>query len=187
MMSTKDVDILWDIRRKLTIVTDSDSNPDGMLGIIRKADRSFETVRSEDFRAVNRNGYMVDLIKPLPKKIMQKELDRIGGPGDLKAIEIRNLHWFISSPKFTQIVIGDDGMPAPMIVPDPLAFALHKFWLSNQDDREPIKKQRDRGQAIAVGKLVVEHLPQYRFDAPELRMFPLEVVQKATELFDLSF
>jgi hypothetical protein len=187
MMSTKDVDILWDIRRKLTIVTDSDSNPDGMLGIIRKADRSFETVRSEDFRAVNRNGYMVDLIKPLPKKIMQKELDRIGGPGDLKAIEIRNLHWFISSPKFTQIVIGDDGMPAPMIVPDPRAFALHKFWLSNQDDREPIKKQRDRGQAIAVGKLVVEHLPQYRFDAPELRMFPLEVVQKATELFDLSF
>jgi hypothetical protein len=184
MMSTKDVDILWDIRRKLTLVMDSDSKSDGLLGIIRKADRSFEAVRSEDFRAVNRDGYMVDLIKPLPKKIMQKERDRIGGPGDLKAIEIRNLHWLISSPKFTQIVIGDDGMPAPMIVPDPRAFALHKFWLSNQDDREPIKKKRDRGQAIAVGKLVVEHLPQYRFDASELRMFPLEVVQEATQLFD---
>jgi hypothetical protein len=36
-----------------------------------------------------------------------------------------------------------------------------------------------------VGKLVVEHLPQYRFDASELRMFPLEVVQKAMELFKL--
>jgi hypothetical protein len=185
MMSTKDVDILWDIRRKLTLVADSDSKPDGLLGIIRKADRSFEAVRSEDFRAVNRDGYMVDLIKPLPKKIMQKELDRIGSPGDLKAVEIRNLHWLISSPKFSQIVIGDDGMPAPMIVPDPRAFALHKFWLSNQDDREPVKKKRDRGQAIAVGKLVVEHLPQYRFDASELRMFPLEVVQKAIELFKL--
>ena len=187
MMSTKDVDILWDIRRKLTLVTDSESKPGGLLGIIRKADRSFEAVRSGDFRAVNRDGYMVDLIKPLPKKIMQKALDRIGGPGDLKTVEIRNLHWLISSPKFTQIVIGDDGMPAPMIVPDPRAFALHKFWLSNQDDREPVKKKRDRGQAIAVGKLVVEHLPQYRFDASELRMFPLEVVQKAIELFGLSF
>lgn len=185
MMSTKDVDILWDIRRKLTLVTDSNSKPDGLLGIIRKADRSFEAVRSGDFRAVNRDGYMVDFIKPLPKKIMQKEPVRIGGPGDLEADEIRNLHWLISSPKFTQIVIGDDGMPAPMIVPDPRAFALHKFWLSSQDDREPVKKQRDRGQAIAVGKLVVEHLPQYRFDASELRMFPPEVVQKATELFDL--
>ena len=100
MMSTKDVDILWDIRRKLTLVTDSDSKPDGLLGIIRKADRSFEAVRSGDFRAVNRDGYMVDFIKPLPKKIMQKEPMRIGGPGDLEAIEIRNLHWLISSPKF---------------------------------------------------------------------------------------
>jgi len=186
MMSTKDVDILWDIRRKLMLVTDSESKPDGLLGIIRKADRSFEAVRSGDFRAVNRDGYMVDLIKPLPKKIMQKELDRIGGPGDLKAVEIRNLHWLISSPKFTQIVIGDDGMPAPMIVPDPRAFALHKFWLSSQDDREPIKKQRDRGQAIAVGKLVVEHLPNHRFDASELRMFPLEVVKEAIQLFESS-
>jgi hypothetical protein len=66
MMSTKDVDILWDIRRKLTLVTDSESKPDGLLGIIRKAARSFEAVRSGDFRAVNRDGYMVDLIKPLP-------------------------------------------------------------------------------------------------------------------------
>lgn len=185
MMSTKDMDILWDIRRKLMLATDSAGKPDGLLDIIRKADRSFEAVRSGGFRAVNRDGYMVDLIKPLPKKIVQKEPMRFGGPGDLEAVEIRNLHWLISSPKFTQIVIGDDGMPAPIIVPDPRAFALHKFWLSSQDDREPIKKQRDRGQAIAVGKLVVEHLPQYRFDASELRMFPLEVVQQATELFDL--
>lgn len=186
MMSTKYVDILWDTRRKLTLVKDSDDNPDGLLDIIRKADRSFEAVRSGDFRAVNRDGYMVDIIKPLPKKIMEKEPMRIGGPGDLEAVEIRNLHWLISSPKFSQIVIGDDGMPAPMIVPDPRAFALHKFWLSSQDDREPVKKQRDRGQAIAVGKLVVEHLSQYRFDASELRMFPLEVFQKAIELFDRS-
>lgn len=186
MMSTKDVDILWDTRRKLTLVMDSAGKPDGLLDIIRKADRSFEAVRAEGFRAVNRDGYMVDLIKPLPKKIMKKEPMRIGGPGDLKAVEIRNLHWLISSPKFAQIVIGDDGMPAPMIVPDPRAFALHKFWLSSQDDREPVKKQRDRGQAIALGRLVIEHLPQYRFDASELRMFPLEVVQKATELFDLQ-
>jgi len=77
-------------------------------------------------------------------------------------------------------------MPEPMIVPDSRAFSLHKFWLSNQDDREPIKKNRDRGQAIAVGKLVVEHLPQYRFDASELRMFPLEIVQKTIELFKLT-
>ena len=186
MMSTKDVDILWDTRRKLTLVTNSNRKPDGLLGIIRKADRSFELVRSGDFRAVNRDGYMVDLIKPLPKKIMEREPIRIGDAEDLKAVEIRNLYWLISSPKFEQIVIGDDGRPSPITVPDPRAFALHKFWLSKQDDREPVKKQRDHGQSKAVGKLVIEHLPQYRFEASELRMFPLEVFQKATEFFDLS-
>jgi hypothetical protein len=186
MMSTKDMDILWDTRSKLTLVMNSDSQPDGLLGIIRKADRSFEAIRSGDFRAVNRDGYMVDLIKPLPKKFMKNESMRIGGANDLKAVEIRNLHWLISSPKFQQIVIGDDGMPTPMIVPDPRSFVLHKFWLSSQDDREPVKKQRDREQAMAGGKLVIEYLPQYRFEASELRMFPLEVVQKAIELFHRS-
>jgi len=58
-------------------------------------------------------------------------------------------------PKITQIVIRDDDRPAPMIVPDPRAFALNKFWLSNQDDREPVKKHRNRGQAITMGKLVL--------------------------------
>ncbi len=84
---------LWNKRRKLTLVKVSESKPYGLLGIICKANRSFEAVRSENFRAVNRNGYMVDLIKPLPKKIMPKEPMRIGGPGDLEAVEIRNLQW----------------------------------------------------------------------------------------------
>lgn len=77
-------------------------------------------------------------------------------------------------------------MPEPMIVPDSRAFALHKFWLSNKTIVNLSKKNRDRGQAISVGKLVVEHLPQYRFDASELRMFPLEIVQKTIELFKLT-
>ena len=41
---------------------------------------------------------------------MQKEPVRFGGPGDLEAVEIRNLHWLISPPKFSQIVIGEDAI-----------------------------------------------------------------------------
>jgi len=73
-----------------------------------------------------------------------------------------------------------------MIVPDLYAFALHNFWLSSQYDREPVKKQRDWGQAIAMGKLVIEHLPQYRFDASELRMFPIELFKEGISLLDLK-
>jgi hypothetical protein len=41
-------------------------------------------------------------------------------------------------------------MPAPMIVPGPRVFALHKFWLSHQDEREPISAE-DRQQIKNAG------------------------------------
>ncbi len=66
-----------------------------------------------------------------------------------------------------------------MVVPDPRAFALHKVWLSEQQEREPVKKQRDVRQGIAVSSLVIQYLPQYCFKTTELRMFPQDVVQAA--------
>lgn len=181
IMETKDMDILWDIRPKLTLLADDETEPGGLLTLLRKTDRSFELSSSQRFRAVNRHGYIVDLIKAEPKKVMTGEPRRMGGPGDLEAIEIRNLHWLLNSPKFSQVVIGDDGYPSEMAVPDPRAFVLHKFWLSGQTDREPIKKQRDRDQAMGVARLVIQHLPQYAFKRSDLKMFPKQVVKEAQQ------
>lgn len=179
LTTTRDMDILWDIRPKLTLAADNDTGLGGLLDILRKADRSFELCKPRSFQAVNRDGYMVDLIKAEPKKVLVKERKRMGGPGDLEAIEIRNLQWLLSSPKFSQIVIGNDGHPAVMAAPDPRVFALHKFWLSGQLDREPMKKQRDQDQGLAVARLVIKYLPQYPFKRSELRMFPNEVIKDA--------
>jgi hypothetical protein len=123
---------------------------------------------------------MVDLLKSEPKPAHRLETRRMGTNGDMEAAEIRNLQWLVSSPKFTQGVIGDDGYPATMVAPDPRAFALHKLWLSRQADREPIKRRRDRNQAIAVCRLVLQHLPHLRFQPAELKMFPKSVVSAAT-------
>ena len=128
---------------------------------------------------------MVDLIKPMPRNALRRgEPSTLGESGDLVATEIRNLQWLVSSPKFSQVVIGQDGYPALMIVPDPRAFALHKPWMSEQMDREPVKKVRDRDQAVAVAKLVLQYLPQYRFNASELRMFPRDVVQSGERVVE---
>ena len=179
IMATRDMDILWDIRSKLTLAANYKIEPGGLLDILRKSDRSFELSGSRPFQAVNQDGYMVDLIKAEPKKLMIKERRQMGGPGDLEAVEIKNLQWLLSSPKFSQVVIGSDGYPSAMTVPDPRAFALHKFWLSGQPDREPVKKKRDRDQGLAVTRLVIQHLPQYAFRKAELKMFPKEVLNKA--------
>jgi len=177
--ATGDLDILWDVRARLTLVADDDIVQTGLLDILRKADRSFELSGPRSFRAINRDGYMVDLIKSEPKHMLMQERTQMGGPDDLTAAEIRNLHWLISSPKIYQVVIGEDGFPAAMSAPDPRAFALHKLWLSKQENREAVKKQRDRDQAVAVANLVVKYLPQYKFKAAELRMFPQRLLAEA--------
>jgi hypothetical protein len=182
ILATRDMDILWDIRSRLRLAAGDDddgSATTGIIDILCKADRSFERVKSQGFRAINKDGYMVDLVKPEPKPIIKKERQRMGGDTDLKAVEIRNLQWLVSSPKFSQIVVGDDGYPAAMFCPDPRSFALHKIWLSEQPDRDPIKKKRDRHQGIAVAYLVSRYLLQHKFTASELRMFPKRVLDAA--------
>jgi hypothetical protein len=177
--TTEDLDILWDVRSRLTLVADNDVDQTGLLDILCKADKSFELSGPRSYRAVNREGYMVDLIKSEPKHMLKKERTQMGGSGDLRAAEIRNLHWLISSPKIYQVVIGQDGFPAAISAPDPRAFSLHKLWLSKQVNRQAVKKQRDHDQAIAVANLVVKYLPQYKFKASELRMFPKALLAEA--------
>jgi len=181
ILATRDMDILWDIRTRLNLAADDEQAEQGLLGLLRKADRSFDPVKRQAFRAVNKDGYMVDLIKPEPRSVFDSERRRMGASGDLEAAEIRNLQWLVSAPKLKQVVIGDDGYPAAMACPDPRAFALHKIWLSRQPDREPIKKKRDRHQALATAFLVSRYLPQYRFAAAELKMFPKTVFEMAVE------
>jgi hypothetical protein len=181
LMATQDIDILWDVRSKLQLHAGRRIDGSGLLSILKKADPSFELIRKRSFRAVNRKGYMVDLLKPEPRPVHLVEKRRMGANGDLEAEEIRNLQWLISAPKFTQGVIGDDGYPATLVASDPRAFALHKLWLSRQTDREPIKRRRDREQAIAVCRLVLQYLPHLRFQSEELRMFPKSVVAAATK------
>ncbi len=67
-------------------------------------------------------------------------------------------------------------------VPDPRAFSPHKIWLSEQPDREPVKKKRDRTQGLTVARLVVERLPQYPFKSSELRMFPMDLVHRVKNM-----
>jgi hypothetical protein len=178
--TTTDVDFMWDARTRLVFASDAtDIRKEGFIGLLRKVDPSFEAVQQRGFRIVNKRGFFVDLIKPAPPFWDRREPDRIGTEDSVWAAEIPSLKWLASSPKFTQVVIGDDGFPAAMVAPDPRAFALYKLWLSQQPDREPIKKQRDRLQAIAVAQAVIQRLPSHPFRENDLKAFPLEVIEQA--------
>ena len=180
LMATQDVDLLWDVRSRLQLNMVGRVGTESLLSILQEADSSFELIRKRSFRAVNRDGYMVDLLKPEPRPphLLERREMRPDG-GDLVAAEIRNLQWLLAAPKFAHHVIGEDGYPALMAAPDPRAFALHKLWVSRQADREAIKRSRDVEQAHAVCMLVLQHLPHLTFRPSEMRMFPKAVVQAA--------
>ena len=144
----------------------------GMLAILQKVDRSFAPLKQGGFRAVNKTGFYVDLVKQAPSPPRKAgEPERIAG-GDLTPSWLPNIKWLLSSEKFQSIVVGQDGLPAPMVSPDPRAFAVYKKWLSEQSEREPGKVRRDRQQAAATIALVREKFPHLPLDANAERMFP---------------
>lgn len=161
LLASGDVDLLYDVRRKLTL-TSNRLDGGGLLGLLKKADRSFELVRKRGFRAANAGQFMVDLIIA-PRQMHEAEPITFSAD-DLVASEVPGLQWLINSPKLDAVAVDEDGMPVPFRAPDPRAFALHKAWLSQQPERDPLKKPRDLAQARAVAQLVQELMPHLSLD-----------------------
>ena len=78
VMETADIDILWEARSRLTLA--ADIRGAGLIGLLRQADRSFEPAAARSFRPVNGTGFMVDLLKALPKDAIRDDARRSIGP-----------------------------------------------------------------------------------------------------------
>jgi hypothetical protein len=172
LLATVDVDLALDARRSLTLA--AALRPEGLLGLLRKVDRSFAIRRDGDFRAVNRDGFMVDLITPAPRDLRRRALPpRLGTAAeDLEAVEIDKLHWLVEAPRFAAVAIAENGLPVRMVAADPRFFAAHKLWLAEREDREPEKRGRDRLQAEAVAGLLAGALSSLPLDDGSLSQLP---------------
>ena len=182
--TTEDIDFLMDSRRALRLVADDTILPETLIDVLRTVDRSFQKSR-QTFRAVNRAGYLVDLIKPLRRPPWRPDRETVGAPDDdLRAASIAGLAWLESAPPFESMIIDERGMPLRMVAPDPRVFAAHKLWLSRQPDRQVAKRNRDAMQAQVVASLVRRQLLHLPYEAGELRMLPREVFDAARPLFE---
>jgi hypothetical protein len=180
LTTTADIDLLWDDRRRLTLAL-VDARAEGVLGLLKKVDHTFEA-RPGDFRAANDESYYVDLLRPMEKDELRTARMRLGEADDLEAGATTGLEWLINAPKFEQIVIGADGKPLFLSSIDPRVFALHKLWVSQRDDREPLKRRRDHVQARAVAAVAAQFLG-LRFDSRDLSAVPHHLVEAAPQLF----
>jgi hypothetical protein len=183
LTTTEDIDLLLDSRGGLTFSATEDIAERSVLRVLQKVDRSFQK-SLQTFRAVNKDGYLVDLIKPLRNPPWATDPDKIGSdPDDLTAAEIEGLSWHESAPSFEAMAIDEKGEPLRIVATDPRVWAAHKLWLSKRHDRAPLKKKRDEVQAHVVARLVAQYLPHLPFEQEQIRMLPKAVFDDAAPLF----
>jgi hypothetical protein len=172
-----------DSARRLTLAAARAIPLDHLLARLRQADRSFHTLPGEEFQAANKTGFLVRLKVP-PGLRTPTRTGRFDASLPVVPAESGDLMALLSAPKFSQVVIGKRGTTATMTVPDSRSLALHKLWLSQQDDREPARRHTDRVQAMALAELILRYLPQYDFFSSQLRLFPPEVARYAHGLVE---
>lgn len=170
LLTTGDADLILDPRRRLKL-SFAGIRHEGVLALLQRVDSTFR-LDSRGYRAVSRNGFYIDLIRPQSADpLADRSSGRLGPPGDLEAVPIAGLAWLESAPRFSAVAVDDRGYPVRIHTVDPRAFALHKLWVAERSDRDPVKKQRDRLQGLAVADLAVEYLG-LSFNAPELSALP---------------
>ncbi|UYG01937.1 nucleotidyltransferase domain-containing protein [Halomonas sp. LR3S48] len=183
-LATADIDVLMDARQGLRIVTALEGET--LLSVIQSSDRSFAPLTDTpyEFRAANARGYMIDLITQAAAPLAMSDFERHLEAGDLKPVGIDSLKWAIASPRFEATVFDERGMPLRLSTVDPRAFVLHKWHVSQQPDREPLKRYRDEAQARLVATLLRDELRELSTTQAVERAFPHLVRQQASSQID---
>ena len=158
--STRDIDLLWDTRKRVMFAQQLALDSPSMLEVLRKADKSFLLREDQKYTAVNADGYEVDIIRretqeedPHPIRLSESE-------DDFWVVQARRAVDLQNAPTFNEIVVAVNGTMARMHTIDPRSFVEFKRWMSQQSDREAIKRRRDTLQANIVERLVRDRLPQ---------------------------
>jgi hypothetical protein len=159
-LATRDMDLLWDTRKRILFSTQLAKVDSSMLGVLKKVDNSFRIRKSQKYTAVNKDGFEVDIIRreragddPHPIKLSDED-------EDFWVVQARRANVLLDSPGFSAVIVATNGTMARMNTVHPATFVAFKRWLANQPDREALKRRRDVLQADAVQTLLDTYLPQ---------------------------
>ncbi|SRR6266571_1611094 len=159
-MTTMDVDLLWDIRKRMSFSTHMDELDTTFLGLLKKVDRTFERRDGQLYTAVNSKGFEVDIVRRQAKGVDPHPVRLTDNDGELFAIEAERSGVLLDRPKTSEIIVSVTGRMARMNTIEPEAFVKIKRWIATLDSRDPLKRRRDMLQADLVDVLIREYLPR---------------------------
>ncbi len=163
--ATRDIDLTWVAQHP----------PEGpvLWEALHTLDDTFVVNQERTFQARNRDAREIDLLVGV-----ERAGSVLGEP--LRPIPLPEQDWLYRGRPLRRIVAGLDSRPAPLLVPDPRWFALHKCWLSDKPGRDALKRPKDRHQAELVWMAVHERMPHFPVDESFRASLP-EVLQPVFE------
>ena len=163
-LATRDVDLLYDTRQHVAFVTSMQRLDSSLMGIFRKADKTFRVRPDQLQTAVNDEGFEIDVIRrqavdgdPHPLPMSDKE-------DDLWAVQVPSGNQLVSARRHEQMVVSPRGDMALMRTVHPMDFVRIKTALAKTLGRDPVKRPKDALQAQVVQHLWDEYLVHLRQD-----------------------
>ncbi len=158
-LETRDVDLLWDTRKRLSFLTHMERLDNSFLGLLRQVDPTFELRRDQLYTAVNNLGFEVDLIRREAKDGDPHPLRLTAHEDEFYAVQAKRAGILLDGEKFSAMIVSSTGRMARMHTVSPVVFARFKRWMAKQNNRDPLKRQRDIMQAELVEELVNNFFP----------------------------
>ncbi len=161
-VATRDIDLLWDVRRRMAFATALSRVDSSMLGVLRKVDTTFKVRNAQKYTAVNQDGFEVDIIRRMKQEDDPHPIRLSDDEDDFWAAQAPRAQELLDAPSFSAVIVATDGDMARMNTLDPIAFARFKRWMSELQDRDPLKRRRDALQAQLVEAVARDYLPHLR-------------------------
>ena len=161
-VATRDIDLLWDVRRRMAFATALSRVDSSMLGVLRKVDTTFKVRNTQKYTAVNQDGFEVDIIRRMKQEDDPHPIRLSDDEDDFWAAQAPRAQELLDAPSFSAVIVATDGDMARMNTLDPIAFARFKRWMSELQDRDPLKRRRDALQAQLVEAVVRDYLPHLK-------------------------
>ncbi len=159
-LATRDVDFLFDTRKRLNFITALKRLDSSMLGVLQTVDPSFKLHHEQKYTAVNNSGFEVDFIRREVKQTSDDHPMRMTGhEGDFWVTQAVRAGVLLDSEPFSAMVVSVNGDMARMKTVNPNTFVKFKRWMAGLPDRDILKKPRDLVQADIVEQIAAEYLP----------------------------
>ncbi|WVT76850.1 GSU2403 family nucleotidyltransferase fold protein (plasmid) [Sinorhizobium chiapasense] len=120
---TDDFDMTWSALIK-------DETRDGVMSMLKAADSTYTVNTERTFQARNAKAFEFELLAAPSTVCNMLQNDK---PSPLPLPE---QEWLLLGRHVNRVVVGRDGTPARLVVPDPRYFALQKLWMADQDKRD---------------------------------------------------